>query len=276
MVERVINGVPHLLHEHGAFPLILPPDALSDSEYDFRKGELLYTRYRGVLPAPSFSKERFKALQALAQREGSFEALSEAYAVARALLFRERAKPVSFEEEMGCWLLPLKAERDTEGRARYPALDARASGVTRALAHQLTYPHLRNIKLPRISMKNGEIEQSMPIDHLCHNHACCNPYHLEAVSVQVNSQRGRTVRDAKINQTFYQIEPGVLPYEELRQYLEQFRVFIPSSIDIPKGASSVGMGQAAILGTIGLTTTEYDPHPMLFTDELEVEKVAKE
>ncbi len=263
MAERDINGVPHLFHEHGAFPLVLPPDALSDKEHDFRKGELLYTRYRGVLPAPSFSKERFEALQALAKREGSFESLSETYAVARALVFRKLAKPVRFEEEMGCWLLPLTAEYDDQGRARYPSLDARAAGVARALAHQLTYPYLRNIKLPRVSMKEGEIEQSMPIDHLCHKHACCNPYHLEAVSARVNSQRGRRVREAKVNTAFYQIEPGVMPYQELLKHLEAFEAVIPIDAHISREVP-LSMGRAGVIGAT--ITAEESNHPTLFTD----------
>ena len=40
----------------------------------------------------------------------------------------------------------------------------------------------------------GEIPKNLEIDHLCHNKACVNVNHLEAVTHQVNSQRRRTTK----------------------------------------------------------------------------------
>jgi hypothetical protein len=37
----------------------------------------------------------------------------------------------------------------------------------------------------------GPIPAGLDIDHLCRNHACCNPAHLEAVTRSVNLRRGR-------------------------------------------------------------------------------------
>lgn len=38
----------------------------------------------------------------------------------------------------------------------------------------------------------GPIPDGLVIDHLCKNTLCCNPAHLEAVTQQVNTQRGST------------------------------------------------------------------------------------
>jgi len=43
---------------------------------------------------------------------------------------------------------------------------------------------------------NGNIPKSLQIDHLCRNHSCVNPDHLEAVSGKENCRRGLT---GKIN-----------------------------------------------------------------------------
>lgn len=41
--------------------------------------------------------------------------------------------------------------------------------------------------------------QSPPeLDHLCRNHKCCNPDHLESVSHKVNMQRGKILEGARV------------------------------------------------------------------------------
>lgn len=38
----------------------------------------------------------------------------------------------------------------------------------------------------------GNIQDGLELDHLCRNHACCNPLHLEPVTHRENHLRGRT------------------------------------------------------------------------------------
>jgi hypothetical protein len=37
---------------------------------------------------------------------------------------------------------------------------------------------------------HGEIEEGFVIDHLCRNRQCCNPLHLEKVTIKENTYRG--------------------------------------------------------------------------------------
>lgn len=49
------------------------------------------------------------------------------------------------------------------------------------LVHRLTYTKVI-----------GGIPPQLQIDHLCRNRACCNPWHLEAVTLQENLRRGKS------------------------------------------------------------------------------------
>ncbi len=256
MALRNIDGVPHLSHAHGAFPLVLPPDALSPKEHDFRTDNLQYTEFGVILPTPAFSFERFKALQKLAERKGPPSGVSmEAYAVARALVKRQQAKPVSFDDKMGCWELPLVAETDKKGRARYPHFAIRALNTFNTSAHKLTYSHLRGKLIPMGKTAKGD-DRSMPVDHLCHRHACCNPYHLEVVTPAVNSARGRTVRRDKVQQSLFHAPSSIMSFEDLAEHLRQYEAIVAADVDPKESIRKVVAGVAI--------QESFAAHPTLF------------
>jgi hypothetical protein len=53
-------------------------------------------------------------------------------------------------------------------------------GIGNRYVHRVTYEHFI-----------GPIADGMHIDHLCRNPPCCNPHHLEAVTVRENILRGQ-------------------------------------------------------------------------------------
>lgn len=52
-------------------------------------------------------------------------------------------------------------------------------GGKRILAHRWAYTFFR-----------AEIPEGLVLDHLCRNRACCNPWHLEPVTPEINYRRG--------------------------------------------------------------------------------------
>lgn len=58
------------------------------------------------------------------------------------------------------------------------------------------YGRLGNAYAHRISYERsaGPIPDGFHIDHLCRNHACVNPAHLEAVEPELNTRRGMLPR----------------------------------------------------------------------------------
>ncbi len=73
----------------------------------------------------------------------------------------------------GCWEWQ---QHLTAGYGRYNG------SAGRKLAHRLSY-----------EIFYGPIPGGLPLDHLCRNHCCVNPAHLEAVTSRENALRGTSV-----------------------------------------------------------------------------------
>lgn len=230
MAEIAKNDIPHLRHLHGEFQLVLPSHPMMPSGYDFRSGKLLITEWEGILPPPSFSAKRFDDLQRLAEQTKPREFRRLSVLFAKRIIDR-----VFYDDTLGCWNLPLAAEHDDKGRARYPRFDSSKFGFeyTNAGAHQVSYEVLQGLKIPKelLGSNGNSSMQRMPVDHLCHNHACCNPYHLQVVSHGENSRRGNTVRRSKMQPHLAQKACGVVPYAEALEHFEQFAVRLDRAYD---------------------------------------------
>jgi hypothetical protein len=83
------------------------------------------------------------------------------------------------DEESGCWYwLGYVNKRSTlHGYGRI------GFGGRKVLAHRFMYQFFL-----------GPIPVGLELDHLCRNHACCNPAHLEAVTHAENMGRGEIAR----------------------------------------------------------------------------------
>lgn len=97
------------------------------------------------------------------------------------------------ESEEGFWDEMVTKGSDTEcwewgwGRtaAGYGYIDVRTPGTERSCVRM--YAHRA-----AWGMHNGQVPpRGVEIDHLCHNPACCNPRHLEAVDRLLNNRRIR-------------------------------------------------------------------------------------
>lgn len=65
-------------------------------------------------------------------------------------------------------------------------------GCNHSAGYKLVTTHGRKEYCHRITYVRafGPIPSGLEIDHLCRNRACCNPFHLEAVTHAVNMARG--------------------------------------------------------------------------------------
>ena len=90
------------------------------------------------------------------------------------LLPPNAAKRVAASPDTDCWLWQGELNRNGYGRVWVQG--------KRLMAHRVIYEAII-----------GPIPEGMVLDHLCRNRACCNPQHLEPVTVRENTHRGAAV-----------------------------------------------------------------------------------
>jgi hypothetical protein len=80
-------------------------------------------------------------------------------------------KKTKLDPSTGCWNWEGPFDQSSYGLAKIFRIHHRA--------HRLAYLLLV-----------GEIPDGLVLDHLCRNHGCCNPKHLEPVTIHENCRRG--------------------------------------------------------------------------------------
>lgn len=218
------DGSIYLRHEHGEFQLTIQPCPLLPGGHDFREGNLLITNWGGLLPPVGFSAAMFKIIEKLAVSEQL--TIEEAPMIlARYLLKRTNVTPMQFNPTMGCWDMELLGgEKDAKGRARYPAGSLKKLGYMsgRTGMHQITYEVFRGVKIPIIESTHAKRVRRTDVDHLCRRHACCNPFHLQAVPPEENTIRGNSARRALIQPHMYALVDGEQPYAEVLGHYTEY------------------------------------------------------
>lgn len=106
---------------------------------------------------------------------------------------------VTVDSWLGCWAIALTSEFDSKGRARYPVINSAQHHSNSELAHRFVIRRLC-----------GTLSQNQHLDHLCRNHACCNPFHVNIVTHAENVARGAAARksvDGQLRMRYDDITP---------------------------------------------------------------------
>ena len=103
---------------------------------------------------------------------------------ARSVAIAQLSLRITVDDLYGCWSLPLTAETDAGGRARYPNVADPNNGSKTTLAHRYVWR----------TLVDPVVQSTEHLDHLCRTHACCNPTHLDPVIIGVNTKRGVDAR----------------------------------------------------------------------------------
>ena len=128
--------------------------------------DTVQTDWEATLPSPEVSLEFIEQLAGLSP------------------IMARLSLRLTIDDYYGCWALNLYTERDDKGRARYPTLYDKERGKQGVLAHRYVWRTLIDPDIP----------SRLHLDHLCRVHACCNPGHLDAVTLATNPKRGNHAR----------------------------------------------------------------------------------
>lgn len=90
-----------------------------------------------------------------------------------------------YSDPSKCWA--WKSSRNGNGYGYIVINHSTHRYGTHLLAHRVSY-----------SVLIGKIPEGFVLDHLCRNHACVNPWHLEPVKQKENTLRGDTGKHHKI------------------------------------------------------------------------------
>ena len=194
----------------------LAPHPLQPEGHRFKDTDLLLvTEWGDVLPPVEFSLQQIERVQNIEtslpiETNVPISLFDHQIADRVVILATYLAPKLTFDENTGCWRLPLKAETDEKNRARYPCVTVKKLGYDNQLAHRATVETFMGIPLPR-----GE-RPPTNVDHRCRVHACCNPYHLEAVTSGENNRRKEIARKRATMPELFQIpHDTVMTFGEL-------------------------------------------------------------
>lgn len=98
------------------------------------------------------------------------------------LLLEKLQANIKVDKHTNCWVWMAWRSHDGYGRMRL--------GKKKPFVHRVMYELIK-----------GKIKLGLFIDHLCRNRACCNPDHLEPVTLKVNILRGDSFSAQKARQT---------------------------------------------------------------------------
>lgn len=76
-----------------------------------------------------------------------------------------------------CWPWKMSIGSHGYGQASWSIGEGRSAGTT---AHRVAWV-----------AANGPIPDDLTVDHLCHNRLCCNPAHMQLLSLVDNAKRNR-------------------------------------------------------------------------------------
>jgi len=105
-------------------------------------------------------------------------------------------KKIKIDEKTGCWNWTGGKDQLGYGQGYY--------NHRRERIHRIIYAFFKG-PIPR-----GKIFQ---IDHLCRNHQCCNPEHLELVTQQINIIRGEGITAINSRKEFCKHGHPLPPYK---------------------------------------------------------------